>query len=97
MGAILCHKFADGLVSPSLHWSPCLATRGGLFRFHIPTLGPNSFLSNPRASFTKTRLRNKEKKMNVLCYLGKGKPPILTWILDFLAHVRGKIKVEKHS
>jgi hypothetical protein len=35
-GTILDQIFKVGLVSPSLHWEPCLTTRNSLFRFHLP-------------------------------------------------------------
>ena len=32
-------NFKGNLVTPTLHWSPCLSTGAGLFRFHLPTIG----------------------------------------------------------
>ena len=31
-------SFVGGLMFPSLHWGSCLATGGGLFRFHMTTV-----------------------------------------------------------
>jgi hypothetical protein len=35
-------SFVGGLVSQSLHWSSCLATGFGFFRFHIPNVVSHS-------------------------------------------------------
>ena len=32
-------NFEGRLVTPPLHWESCLSARGGLFRFHLPTVG----------------------------------------------------------
>lgn len=32
-------SYVGGLVFPAFHWGSCMTTGGGLFRFHIPTVG----------------------------------------------------------
>jgi hypothetical protein len=43
-------NFEGQLVTTSLHWGPCLSTGGGLFSFHLPTVGQFWLRSPPLSS-----------------------------------------------